>query len=148
MELPPTPGGDKGFITEGVDVLHGKRKSTLTDVESVKAQRLQTHARRAGTPEYTKQLGDDDRPTAFDTDPPVPNPGVDFKLLPGGDLRRVHINRPWMTTDPFFFLGPGPYIPPQYPNLASERGGGSSTLIPYRASTITGNDPSTLCVIS
>ena len=147
MELPPNPGGDKGFITEGVDVLHGKRKSTLTDVESVKAQRLQTHARRAGTPEYTKQLGDDDRPTAF-YNPPVPNPEVDFTLLPGGDLRRVHINRPWMTTDPFFFLGPGPYMPPQYPNLFSTR----TVLYPAstisRPSTITGNDLSTLCVIS
>jgi len=49
MELPPNPGGDKGFFTEAADVLHGKRKPTLTDVESVKAQRLESVASRVPT---------------------------------------------------------------------------------------------------
>ena len=49
MELPPNPGGDKGFFTEGTDVTHGKRKPTLTDVQSNKAQRLESVASRVPT---------------------------------------------------------------------------------------------------
>ena len=105
MELPPNPGGDKGFISEGADVLHGKRKSTLTDVESVKAQRLQSvasrstedrrqfHARRAGTPEPRAKFGNQN-----------------FDEAPGDDLRRWDVlDLPRIYRHPSFYVGPGPY---------------------------------------
>ena len=44
MELPPNPGGDKGFFSEGVDAALGKRKSSMTSLDSAKAQKLESVA--------------------------------------------------------------------------------------------------------
>ena len=140
MELPPDPGGDKGFITEGADVTHGKRKSTLTDLESVKAQRLQTHARRAASPEKKYR----------------PLTDHDFDYIPGGDMRRLQLtavgSSPYWQRLQRFHIGPGPYMDPVLPRLG---GPGHPWATGYqheaqggRPSTVTGNDPSTLCVIS
>jgi len=143
MELPPDPGGDKGFFTEGTDVTHGKRKSTLTDVESVKAQRLLTHARRAGTPEPRAKW------------PPGPFFDRRFEIHPGGDMRRLYPSWAppnWTPPPNWAYLGPGPYMDPVLPRLG---GPGHPWATGYqheaqggRPSTVTGNDPSTLCVIS
>ena len=109
MELPPNRGGDKGFFTEGVDASSGKkRKSTLTDIDNDKVQRItslyhqlrtqvetqaqrkrdQYHARRAHSPEPTAK-------THFaDHEMNVPGP-YHFWDYPGGDIKRDHNAGPY-----------------------------------------------------
>ena len=130
MELPPNPGGDKGFITEGADVLHGKRKSTLTDAESVKAQRLESlafaearktearrqfHARRASTPEsFAKQTVDagtgnpDQR--LYRGPPGAPRALLHYWEEAPGDDQRRNIHLEWLgPSRDWFYKGPGPW---------------------------------------
>lgn len=119
MELPPNQQ-DKGFFTEGVDAAIGKRKASLTDTDNAKAQRIQTHARRAHTPEpaakdpewrQNDQLVDWLPPDRFGL------PTV-WDVWPGGDRRRADNSqvdlRGGLWDSPNFDgfqKGPGPYFP-------------------------------------
>ena len=102
MELPPNPNQDKGFFTSYSDIAlgTGKRKAALTDLDNEKAQRLQLHARRTGTPEPAAKAPGGDL---------INNPS-DYRFYPGGDQRRGGSRY-----HPFglqFWLGPGPYFAP------------------------------------
>ncbi len=138
MELPPNPGGNKGFVREGADVLdpRGKRKSTL--LESMQDERVRQHARRSHTPEsvrLTYQPASRIRPMVV-TSNVVPGSNDaerdawereysrSFGTWPGSDLIRND-------------RGPGPYMRPLARYMK-----GNIVNAPHP-----GNDPSSSCVI-